>query len=139
MGGLHATAEFPNALEAAHGARTLVRAVLAAWDCDDPDEVAVLLTSEVVANAVRHAATACAVRVNLEGDLLRVEVADGSPALPRLRSPGPNDFGGRGLLLVESFARRWGAEATPTGKVVWFDVLVRPKTGTRQPERSARR
>ena len=85
---------------------TLVRAVLAAWDCDDPDEVAVLLTSEVVANAVRHAATACAVRVNLEGDLLRVEVADGSPALPRLRSPGPNDFGGRGLLLVESFARR---------------------------------
>jgi hypothetical protein len=39
--------------------------VLAAWDCDDPDEAAVLLTSEIVANAVRHAATACAVRVYL--------------------------------------------------------------------------
>src|SRR6266480_7995192 len=95
---LDAAAEFPSAPEAASGARTLIRAVLAAWDCDDPDEVAVLLTSEVVANAVRHAATACAVRVNLEGDLLRVEVADGSPALPRPRRPGPDDPGGWGLL-----------------------------------------
>jgi anti-sigma regulatory factor (Ser/Thr protein kinase) len=113
--------------------------VLAAWDCDDPDEVAMLLTSEVVANAVRHAATACAVRVNLEGDLLRVEVADGSPALPRPRRPGPEDLGGWGLLLVESFARQWGAEPTPTGKVVWFTVRVHPRAGARQPERSARR
>jgi len=101
--------------------------VLAAWDCDDPDEVAVLLTSEVVANAVRHAATACAVRVDLEGDVLRVEVADGSATLPQLRRPRPDDFGGRGLVLVESFARRWGAEPTPTGKVVWFSVEVRPR------------
>ena len=101
--------------------------MLAAWDCDDPDEVAVLLTSEVVANAVRHAATACAVRVDLEGDVLRVEVADGSATLPQLRRPRPDDFGGRGLVLVESFARRWGAEPTPTGKVVWFSVEVRPR------------
>lgn len=113
--------------------------MLAAWDCDDPDEAAVLLTSEIVANAVRHAATACAVRVDLEGDLLRVEVADGSPALPRLRTPAASDLGGRGLVLVESFARHWGAEPTSTGKVVWFDVAVRPRAGKHQPERTARR
>ena len=125
MGALHATAEFPNRPEAAYGARMLIRTVLAVWDCDDPEEVAALLTSEIVANAVRHAATTCRVRLNLEGDLLKVEVTDGSPALPLLRRPRPNDAGGRGLWLVESLARQWGAEPTPTGKAVWFSTVVR--------------
>lgn len=113
--------------ESAAVARRFVREVLDAWDCDDPDDVALLLTSEVVSNAVRHAATELAVRLRLEDDwtTLRVEVTDADGHLPEVQAPSDDATGGRGLLLVESLARRWGADATPAGKVVWFELGTR--------------
>jgi anti-sigma regulatory factor (Ser/Thr protein kinase) len=109
-------------------ARRFVREVLDAWDCDDADEVALLLTSEVVSNAVRHAATDLAVRLQLDEDAatLRIEVTDADATMPEVREQSPDATGGRGLVLVEALAQRWGADRTPSGKVVWFELGARP-------------
>jgi len=116
----------------AGAARHFVSDLLAAWDCDDPDEVAVLLTSEVVSNAVRHAADELGIHVlvGLEDDVLRIEVHDGGAGEPRLQRPPDGAVSGRGLLLVDSLARRWGANRHVTGKVVWFELPARRRQST---------
>jgi anti-sigma regulatory factor (Ser/Thr protein kinase) len=105
-------------------ARALVRQVLAAWDCDDLDDVASLLTTEVVANAVRYAADQIALRVSLDDEVVRVEVRDSNPHLPKGRRVARGATSGRGLLVVESLAQRWGAQREETGKVVWFELAT---------------
>ena len=54
--------------------------------------------------------------------MLRCEVGDDVPQLPRLRQARATDEGGRGLYLVNKLARRWGATRLSTGKVVWFEL-----------------
>ncbi|WP_019629080.1 ATP-binding SpoIIE family protein phosphatase [Actinomadura atramentaria] len=51
-----------------------------------------------------------------------VEVFDADMRLPRIRSAGETDEGGRGLYLVDQLATRWGARPTPDGKAVWFEL-----------------
>ena len=82
-----------------------------------------LLVSEVVTNAVRYAARPVTLRL-LRTDVLRCEVGDDVPQLPRLRQARATDEGGRGLYLVNRLARRWGATRLQTGKVVWFELGV---------------
>jgi anti-sigma regulatory factor (Ser/Thr protein kinase) len=108
----------------AAAARAFVRELLAAWDCDDEHEVAVLLTSELVSNAVLHAATRVAleVRADPDGGMLRIAVRDQNGQLPVRREPSLDANGGRGIFLVDALARRWGADADEDGKVVWFEV-----------------
>ena len=95
-----------------------------------PSDVAELLVSELVGNAVRHGAVAAGagdvvLRVQPAPDgALRVEVDDaGDPHLPA-RPPDADESAesGRGLLLVDELATRWGAEPIPGGKRVWFEV-----------------
>jgi hypothetical protein len=57
-----------------------------------------------------------------------VEVFDPDLRLPRIRTAGENDEGGRGLYLVEQLATRWGSRPTPEGKAVWFEM---PRSGGR--------
>src|SRR5580658_10359305 len=114
--------EGPTGPQVVGAARALMRSVLALWDCDDPDDVGELLTSEIVSNAVRHAAGVLAMQFQLspvEG-VVRVTVEDATPAPPVVRSQNLDASGGRGLLLVESLAARWGSAPTERGKVVWF-------------------
>jgi PAS domain S-box-containing protein len=58
-----------------------------------------------------------------------VEVFDPDLRLPRLRSAGENDEGGRGLYLVDQLATRWGSRPTQDGKAVWFEIPI--KSGAR--------
>lgn len=51
-----------------------------------------------------------------------VEVFDQDLRLPRIRSAGENDEGGRGLYLVDQLAKRWGSRPTKEGKAVWFEI-----------------
>ncbi len=81
-----------------------------------------LLVSEVATNALVHGSGEVQVSVRAGSGVLRVEVADGSPELPRPRRAGPEAEGGRGLALVDALASDWGTERTADGKVVWFEV-----------------
>lgn len=121
------------------GARAFVRDTLQGWGFADIVDDAVVLTSELVTNAVVHAGTRAEVLcLRAEGGV-RVEVADQYPerGLP-LRHPGerpyadPDRENGRGLMLCAALATRWGVEYTATHKHVWFrlDLPDRP-VGTR--------
>jgi len=86
-------------------------------------EVAVLLTSELVTNAVRYGGPRIVMTVRDQPDTLRIEAHDDGPWLPASGGGADRATGGRGLLLVESLAHVWGTSpggAGRAGKVVWF-------------------
>ena len=58
-----------------------------------------------------------------------VEVFDPDLRLPRIRSAGENDEGGRGLYLVDQLATRWGSRPTQDGKAVWFEIPIKGGPG----------
>lgn len=104
-------------------ARRLARRALARWGLEELSDSVELLVSEVVTNAVRYAERPVTLRL-LRTDVLRCEVGDDSPQLPRQRRARDTDEGGRGLFLVNRLARRWGATRLSTGKVVWFELAT---------------
>ncbi|MFD3483449.1 SpoIIE family protein phosphatase [Streptomyces sp. NPDC058665] len=106
-------------------ARRLARRALSRWGLEELSDSVELLISEVVTNAVRYAERPVTLRL-LRTDVLRCEVGDDSPQLPRQRRARETDEGGRGLFLVNRLARRWGATRLSTGKVVWFEISTRP-------------
>jgi anti-sigma regulatory factor (Ser/Thr protein kinase) len=120
-------ARFPRIARSACEARTFVADALTADGLDaDPDTV-LLLTSELVTNAVEHGeGEEIAVRVRRHGDQVRVEVADRCPLMPRQRQAGVLDEHGRGIALVAALAHDWGAHIVHSTrritKVVWFAV-----------------
>lgn len=81
-----------------------------------------LLVSELATNAVVHAGTPMRVSVVRDGPAIRVEVRDDDPTLPAQREPDPMAPGGRGMLLVELIAARWGVNHNDRGKTVWFEL-----------------
>lgn len=83
---------------------------------------AALLVSELVANAVLHGGAPLEVCVAVDGHLIRVEVHDGNPRLPFRRDYSTMSGTGRGLVLLEEMASRWGADPSSAGKVVWFEL-----------------
>ena len=107
-------------------ARRVIARALHRWDIHgDPAEVAVLLTSELVTNAIRHGGPPVTVRAGLSRrGSLRIEVRDDEPGSVVARLAGLDDDGGRGLLLVDSLADRWGYRSTRSGKRVWFEVCA---------------
>jgi anti-sigma regulatory factor (Ser/Thr protein kinase) len=106
-------------------ARRFVTATLARWQIVAAAmETIVLLTSEVVTNAVRHGRGAVSVVVEQHKRTVRVSVQDQHRDLPRLLPIDDDSERGRGLWLVEALAKRWGTKRLPDGKHVWFDVEI---------------
>jgi hypothetical protein len=101
-------------------ARRLVRGRLENWRLDDLVESAVLLTSEVVTNAVVHTPSAPAVGLTREGAGVRVTVVDGSPVPPRRRRHSATAITGRGIQMLHDLADDWGWNPVGDGKAVWF-------------------
>ena len=93
---------------------------------DPATEVVELLTSELVANAVVHAAgTRVVLRTEDDAGYFVVRVTDGSDAMPVMRSTGPEVPGGQGMRLVDRLAESWGVEPSPGGgKTVWFRLAT---------------
>jgi DNA-binding NarL/FixJ family response regulator len=114
------SSSFPSEAASAGTARRFVRASIDAATEEILADVE-LLVSELVINAVVHASSAPRVDVVLSRDSYRVEVYDDDPTMPELREPSPHDRGGRGIVLLDLLASRWGAEALDQGKVVWFE------------------
>jgi anti-sigma regulatory factor (Ser/Thr protein kinase) len=127
----HLRETMPAAPIAAPLARRLVERACRAWSVPDLMEPAQLVVTELVANAVRHAGHGLAVSASLRDGQLRISVADDDPVLPRPGAAGPTDEHGRGLLMVETISRDWGAMRLTTGKVVWarFGRGDQPRTG----------
>lgn len=117
-----ATTHLPADLISARQARQFVDEALTRWDCADVGSTIALLVTELVANAVKHAASPADVSVRLLDDALRVEVVDSSPELPKRRLASQESTSGRGLALVEDLATSWGIDLVPDGKRVWFEV-----------------
>ena len=87
----------------------------------------VLLCSELVTNAVVHAAGRVRVRLWLVDGRARLEVRDGSAALP---APGPSTplaEAGRGMMLVSALADDWGVELDGDVKTVWLEIALHPR------------
>ena len=89
--------------------------------------IAQLLTSELVTNALAHGAGDIHLCLVDEKGQLRVEVTDESLTSPRERHVGPQDEGGRGLMLLERLSSAWGVRPTrgAPGKTVWFTLRSR--------------
>jgi anti-sigma regulatory factor (Ser/Thr protein kinase) len=107
-------------------ARQFVRRALAEV-ATDGQEVATLLTSELVTNAILHARTPLQLGVLLDRERALVCVADRLPESPALASRGhsPDRPGGRGLALVSDLAETWGTTTYTGGKTVWFVLTIR--------------
>ena len=103
-------------------ARRFVERVLTDAGLGDRAYTATLLVSELVANAVLHTGTPIDVVVKTAGPWARVEVHDGSQQLPVRKNYSSMSGTGRGLVLVDRMATRWGADATDGGKMVWFEL-----------------
>jgi anti-sigma regulatory factor (Ser/Thr protein kinase) len=122
MTGLSRSRQFPPDVAAVGAARAFVLEQLRI----DPARCSLVATAlaEVATNAVVHARTPFTVTVGRRGELVHVEVADGSPDLPVPKAEDLRAPTGLGLRIVDEISARWGAEATPEGKTVWFDVDV---------------
>jgi PAS domain S-box-containing protein len=119
-----AAVELPALASSASAGRRFLRAALHAWDCADAGDTACLLSSELIANAVRHARGPIGLCLHRTARELTVEVSDTSPSLPVPRFVDQGSEDGRGLSLVEALARGWGARPTATGKTVWFSLVI---------------
>jgi CheY-like chemotaxis protein/anti-sigma regulatory factor (Ser/Thr protein kinase) len=107
-------------------AREHVRHQLHAWSLPSLVDVAVLVTSELAANAVQHGRSGFDLRLEVRNaHALRVEVFDHGPGSPELRAADPDSEDGRGLHLVSQLAASWGVESiVDDGKKVWAELLV---------------
>jgi signal transduction histidine kinase len=121
---------FPCKPSTAEIGRDLVRDVVGVWHLDGLADRAALIVTELIANASRH--TPCSeIRLTVarpDATRLRVGVVDREPArLPILSQAADDDESGRGLLLVDAVANRWGYDLhgsgrRPWGKEVWAEL-----------------
>ncbi|MEU8587522.1 ATP-binding protein [Streptomyces sp. NPDC048664] len=110
-------------LRAVPEARRALRELLSQWGRPGKSEIAELLTSELVTNAVIHTDRDAVLTATVSAHGLRVEVRDFVARRPRPRRPDIDDgTHGRGLILVESLADAWGVRAHGVGKAVWFEL-----------------
>lgn len=86
-------------------------------------DTALLLTSELVMNVVRHGEGDATLDARLADNRIRIAVTDAGAGRPTVeRTEGRFSDRGRGLLLVEEFATCWGVEPAGAGKTVWFEL-----------------
>ncbi|MEW1776764.1 ATP-binding SpoIIE family protein phosphatase [Streptomyces sp. NPDC086777] len=118
-----ATWRLPARAATAARARALAAPLLRRWHLGEPArDSALLVLSELVANAVRFGGGPVTVRLVRAGSRLTCEVGDTGNGRPRLRRGDLLDDGGRGLHVVHKLTTRWGVRWTDTGKSVWAEL-----------------
>lgn len=121
-----ADAQMPGRPDSASAGRAFLERLLDGWGVtDEVIDDAALLTTELMANAVRQGSGVVNLRVELEDGLLHVDVQDDAEELPSTRlghSASPGGLGGGGLWIVQSVARDWGADGADGGRTVWFEL-----------------
>lgn len=120
---------FPPEPQSVRRVRQMIRGEVPWADTSDIE----LVASELVTNVIRHANTDLVVSLEVVGERVRVEVADGSAIMPAARDM-IDGSGGAGLRLVEAISEGWGADQRPDGKVVWAEIAIRQQS-TEEPHR----
>jgi len=109
-------------------ARGHVRAAIRSWDVPVDQETAVLRTSELVTNAIRHEpGQEVMLVIACSRGQLRVEVHDTSRSWPAPADVSADAETGRGLLLVATLSAEWGCYRTTAGKAVYFTLACPPE------------
>ncbi|MFB7127084.1 ATP-binding protein [Kitasatospora sp. NPDC056273] len=126
-------ARLDSRIESTPLARYLLRAYLSGLPSGDRyADTAELLLGELFANAVQHSDAPddhpIEIRFALVNSRLRLEVHDAGTTHPTLRAAAPDAEHGRGLLLVNELAERWGCSSQPDGigKYVWAHIAPVP-------------
>ncbi|MEC4576494.1 ATP-binding protein [Streptomyces virginiae] len=93
------------------------------WDRTETSEDTLLLVSELLTNASLHSNGCRELVLTADGATLRIEVHDGTTAVPvRHPAPRPGIPGGHGLSIVERLSDRWGTHPYGDGKAVWAEI-----------------
>ena len=100
-------------------ARRFVADRLSEWQVASAVDSAVLVVSELSTNAVIHAQTSFSVHVSWNGEVVLVQVTDGSSLPPAINHIDNGAQGGRGLVVVDAVAEQWGSIPLAEGKTVW--------------------
>ncbi|AXE82198.1 SpoIIE family protein phosphatase [Streptomyces atratus] len=106
-------------------ARTIVRQALTDWDMAEFADDAELVTGELLVNVLLHTEGGAVLTLEVLPEpvrRVRLSVQDRSSVWPRRRSPGETATSGRGLLLLDAVAARWGIEPRGEGKAVWCEI-----------------
>ncbi|WP_346620296.1 ATP-binding protein [Blastococcus montanus] len=124
MSTLTASTDLPPVAASVPGARRLVGVLLQAWGARQDHGEAALLVTELVANVVDHVggSDCLTLEATLSDDWLRLAVVDCSPRRPVVQQFSADRPRGRGMLMVEALADRWGCEDHRDGKRVWFEL-----------------
>jgi DNA-binding NarL/FixJ family response regulator len=117
--------ELPKALTSAALARRFVTATLTDWSLQPLIDPALLVASELAANAVTHADSAFRIQLSLTQRTLRIDVIDFGQGTPEPQPPSTTQEHGRGLLLIDALTTAWGIEEGPgSGKLVWAEITL---------------
>jgi anti-sigma regulatory factor (Ser/Thr protein kinase) len=125
--------EFPAVSASVGFARKRARTVAVEFGLVPLADTLELIVSEIVTNAVRATRhlrdanlTTPVIRLwlGLDLDSVLIRVWDASSQMPTRQDAGPDDDSGRGLMLVGSLAKEWGAYREEAGKVVWALITL---------------
>ncbi|MEE1736508.1 SpoIIE family protein phosphatase [Streptomyces sp. BE147] len=117
-------------------ARAIVRQALADWGMAELADDAELVTGELLVNVLLHTEGGAVLTLEVLPEpvrRVRLSVQDRSSVWPRRRTPGETSTSGRGLLLLDAVATRWGIEPRGEGKAVWCEIGPDPGPAAAPP------
>jgi hypothetical protein len=91
-------------------------------DADECVQDAMLVASELVANAISADPTGAVLTIDVHRSHLRIAVEDAGVGEPQVQHPSSRQAHGRGVQIVERLSRDWGVTPTRAGKQVWADL-----------------
>lgn len=107
--------------------RQAMRLHLSLWGLADLEDVAQICVSELVTNVINHVGpgTPVTLAVSTDGAHLRIELSDpDTRALPTLVAPMSDAESGRGLMILDALAERWGVISRADSKAVWCELAT---------------
>lgn len=117
--------QLPDDLSSVADARLFVKAQLRKWGIGQPLDDALLVVSELAANALTHARSSYSIRLSATAHVLRIEVDDTGSGTPEPQPLTEDEEHGRGLHLVDALAASWGMESAASGgKRVWAELAL---------------
>ncbi|MFJ9029298.1 ATP-binding protein [Streptomyces sp. NPDC102274] len=109
------------------GLRRVLHMYMGFWGLPEVIVPAQVCVSEMVTNVIRHVGegTPTTLAVSIQGTHVRIEIRDpDTRALPTVLAPPDDAESGRGMLLVDELADRWGVALLPDVKVVWCELAT---------------